>query len=92
MELLTGFHVRPSFSELMFSGLCENITQLQGFGAGFMETLILLRDVIVAVLLSWVGIDAPADEDKKEQPKEAAHILLSSDTVVCEDKVFETDV
>lgn len=61
-----------------------------GFGAKFMEVLIVLRDVIVAVLLSWVGIDAP-EEKTDNNREEKARIYLSSDEVICDDEVFKTD-
>ena len=55
-----------------------------------MEVLIVLRDVIVAVLLSWVGIDAP-EEKTDNNREEKARIYLSSDEVICDDEVFKTD-
>lgn len=47
-----------------------------------LEFLILIRDVLLAVLMSWAGLDADSQE-KKETPadrQESAYILPISDT------------
>lgn len=40
------------------------------------ELLILLRDIILAIVLGWAGIDYAPDE-KQEKPAQEAHISPS---------------
>ncbi|GEM_PF-6202953 len=41
------------------------------------EGLVILRDVILAVLLSWIGVDYQEDTSQTADAQQAAHTLSS---------------
>lgn len=43
-----------------------------------MQVLIFLRDFFLAVLLSWIGADQPAETDKDKKEHSTASISLTS--------------
>lgn len=48
-----------------------------------LEFLILIRDVLLSVLMSWAGLDSTDSQDRKESPadrQESAYILPVNDT------------